>query len=322
MNDRFSAGLWVFAQSPDKFTGYGEFLSVEEQIKAAARVPGLKGLELIAPTHVTLEDVAEVKVWLEEADLQPVSVNPNLWTDEKWQHGALTAPDETLRQEAIDTAKRAIDIGHALGISKMCLWPGQDGFDYSFQADYDRLWDLEAKAIGEIAEYDPGTRIGIEYKAREPRTHMLVSNAAKAALLGCELGLPNVGAYLDFGHALMSREDPAESVTLLARHQRLFGIHVNDCYAQWDDDMMVGSVHIWAMLEFLLALQRVGYDDWISLDLVPQRESPVEASAQSIVTLKNFQRLLTKLDLAALRQAQLEMNAVETQHLIQEMIVA
>lgn len=67
----------------------------------------------------------------------------------------------------------------------------------------------------EIAEYDPGTRIGIEYKPIEPRMHQLVSSAAKAALLGCELGLPNVGAYLDFGHALISKETPAESVALL-----------------------------------------------------------------------------------------------------------
>ena len=47
---------------------------------------------------------------------------------------------------------------------------------------------------------------------------------------------------------------------------------------------------------------------------------PVAASAQSIVTMKSFQRLLAKLDVDALRQAQAEMDAVETQRLVQEMI--
>jgi xylose isomerase len=322
IKDDFSAGLWVFAQSEEKFGGYNRALSVREQIKAAASVPGLKGLELIAPTHVTVENAAEVKRWLEEEGLQPVSVNPYLWTESRWQRGALTSPDPKIRREAIDTAKRAVEIGHILGTRKMCLWPGEDGWDYHFQANFRQIWDLEAEAVREIAEYDPETQIGIEYKTNEPRTHMLVSNAAKTALLGYELGLPNVGGYLDFGHALMSRENPAESVILLARHRRLVGVHVNDNYGTGDNDIMVGSVHFWAMLEFLLALQQVEYDGWVSLDIVPQRESAVAACTQSIITLKNFLQLLARLDLAALRQAQAEMDAIETQRIVQQMIAA
>ena len=48
-NDSFSAGLWVFAQSVEKFGGYTQSLSVRDQIAAAASVPGMSGLELIAP---------------------------------------------------------------------------------------------------------------------------------------------------------------------------------------------------------------------------------------------------------------------------------
>jgi hypothetical protein len=35
--------------------------------------------------------------------------------------------------------------------------------------------------VREIAEYDPKTRVGIEYKTNEPRMYQLVSNAAKAS---------------------------------------------------------------------------------------------------------------------------------------------
>lgn len=322
MNDRFSAGLWVFAQSQEKFGEYNKALSVKEQIQAAASVPGLKGLELIAPTHITIENAKEVKGWLDDARLQPVSVNPYIWTEPQWRRGALTSPDPNVRRQAIETGKRAVEIGQILGTKRMCLWPGEDGWDYHFQADYQRLWDWEAEGIREIAECDPETMIGIEYKMNEPRTHMLTSNAAKAALLGFELGLPNVGAYLDFGHALVSREVPAETVALLSRTKRLVGVHVNDNYGLGDDDMMVGSVHFWEMLEFLLALQQANYDGWLTIDIVPQRESAVAASEQTIVTLKLFQQLLAKLDLAALRKAQANMDAIETQRLVQAMIVS
>ena len=319
-NESFSAGLWVFAQSVEKFGGYTQALSVEDQIKAAALVPGLKGLELIAPLHVTVENAKEVKGWLEDLDLQPVSVNPYVWTEPIWRRGALTSPDPKVRREAIDTAKRAIDIGQVLGTRKMCLWPGEDGWDYHFQASHTQLWDWTAEAVREIAEYDPETQIGLEYKHHEPRTHMLVSNAAKTALLGSELGLPNVGGYLDFGHALMSRENPSESAALLARSDRLVGVHVNDNYGGGDDDIMVGSVHFWAMMEFLFTLDQIGYDSWLTLDLVPTKESPVDACAQSIVSMKNYQRLLNRIDLEELKKAQQELDSIASQRIIQDML--
>jgi sugar phosphate isomerase/epimerase len=150
--------------------------------------------------------------------------------------------------------------------------------------------------------------------------HQLVSSAAKAALLGCELGLANVGAYLDFGHSLISKETPAESVALLSRHHRLVGVHANDNYGLGDDDIMVGAVHVWHTVEFLLALEDADYDGWISLDIVPRRESPVKASTLSIRTLDNLLGLLARLDRNALRQAQGEMDALAAQRLVQELL--
>ncbi len=316
----YSAGLWVFAQSAEKFGGYTSTNPVQQQIRMAASVPGLKGLELISPLHVTLENVNEVKGWLEDAGLEAVSVNPYVWTEAAWQRGAFTSPDPTIRQQAIERGKEAIEIGHILGTYQMCLWPGEDGWDYHFQADYRRLWDLEADGVRQLAEFDPQTRIGVEYKLHEPRTHMLVSSAAKAALLGCALGLPNVGGYLDFGHALMSRENPAESVVLLSRLNRLVGVHVNDNYGMGDDDIVVGSVHFWEMIEFLLTLDEVGYDGWLTLDLVPKREDVVAACAQSIQALEIYRSLIGCLDRSALRAAQQEMDAIATQRLIHGMI--
>jgi hypothetical protein len=73
-------------------------------------------------------------------------------------------------------------------------------------------------------------------------------------------------------------------------------------------------------VEFLLALEDADYDGWISLDIVPRRESPVKASAQSIRTLENLLGLLTKLDRNALRQAQEEMDALAAQRLVQDLL--
>jgi xylose isomerase len=321
MNNAYAAGLWVFAQSAEKFGSYTATATVREQIKLAASVPGLKGLELISPLHVTRENAHEVKGWLADAGLRAVSVNPYVWTEPAWLRGAFTSPDPEVRQQAIDRGKEAIEIGHILGTRQMCLWPGEDGWDYHFQADYRSLWEREAEGVRQLAEFDPETRIGVEYKHHEPRTHMLIGSAAKAALLGCELGLPNVGGYLDFGHALVAMENPSESVVMLSRFKRLIGVHVNDNYGQGDDDIMVGSVHPWEMVEFLLTLDEVGYDGWLTLDLVPTREDVVAACAQSIRALDVYKELVRRIDRAALRQVQQEMDAVEAQRLIHETLL-
>jgi hypothetical protein len=46
----------------------------------------------------------------------------------------------------------------------------------------------------------------------------------------------------------------------------------------------------------------------------------VDACAQSIVSLKNYQQLLARLDLDDLRRAQEDLDAVETQRIIQDML--
>lgn len=320
MKRTFSSGLWVFAQSEEKFGGYVGSWTVLDQIKAAASVPGLKGLELIAPLHVSTENVKEVKSWMDDEGLTTVAVNPYLWTEPQWKYGAISAPDPKVRALAVETAKKSIDIGRALGCSKMDLWPGEDGWDYLFQVNYGQMWDTTAESIRQIAEYDPTYKIGIEYKISEPRMSQYISTAAKAALLGAELGLPNVGAYLDYGHALISRENPADSVALLSRTRRLIGVHVNDNYGLEDDDLTVGSVHLWTTLEFLLALEDYGYKDWVSLDIVPRRESAVKACTQSIVAMEKIYGMIDRLDRVALAKAQAQMDAMETQRIVYGLI--
>ena len=51
-------------------------------------------------------------------------------------------------------------------------------------------------------------------------------------------------------------------------------------YGDWDDDMMVGSVHILAYLELVYWLKRINYKGWLTLDIFPYRENGVAAATQ------------------------------------------
>jgi len=98
--------------------------------------------------------------------------------------------------------------------------------------------------------------------------HSLISTVGKALLIAEEIELDNVGVNMDTGHALMGFENLAESAVLLHRYKRLFYLHLNDNYRDWDYDMIVGGVHIWETLELLYWLNKLGYDGWYTLDLI------------------------------------------------------
>jgi hypothetical protein len=74
------------------------------------------------------------------------------------------------------------------------------------------------------------------------------------------------------------------------------------------------------MLEFLLVLDEVGYDGWLTLDLVPKHESAVDACAQSILNLKRYLTLISRLDREALCNAQAELDAIAAQRIVNELL--
>ena len=93
-------------------------------------------------------------------------------------------------------------------------------------------------------------------------------------------GLDNVGVLLDVGHALAAGENIAEAAALLCQHGKLDYLHLNDNYRSWDDDMMVGAVHLVEYLELVYWLKRLDYQGWLTLDIFPYREDGVRAATE------------------------------------------
>ena len=236
----------------------------------------------------------------------------DLFSDVRWMNGALTSPDEAVRSEAVKIAKTSLRLAKDLGTDQVAMWLGQDGYDYSFQVDYGVSWDRLVEAVKECGRYDPSVKIGLEYKIKEPRTHIFIATVGKALLLVDEVGLENVGVTIDVGHALMAFENPAESVVLLARRNKLFHLHFNDNYGDWDHDMIVGTVHLWELAEMLFWLQEVGYDGWYGLDIYPYREDPVQACEQSIEQIKLAVKFIERVGVDKLRQLIRHGNIAET----------
>lgn len=262
----------------------------------AALVPGLTHVDLNYPDHVA-DEPCDVKAKINDLGLEINGLAMRYYTNPEFKLGAFTHPDAKVRQEAIDLTKRGIDAAMEMGAPLMTLWLGQDGFDYSFQGDYDRMWQDEIDAIRDVANHAPDCMISIEYKPNEPRSFALLPDVATTLLAIDEVGAENLGVTLDFAHVLYADEMPAFAAALINRRSRLLGVHLNDGYAKRDDGLMVGSVHPQATLELLWKITRDGYDGVIYFDTFPDASGidPVEECTTNIETVERFMEIAGKL---------------------------
>src|SRR3990172_1396030 len=107
----------------------------------------------------------------------------DLWTQAKWGRGSLAAPDPSTRQGAVDEVRKVMDWAAELGCPYVDVWPGQDGFDYHFQADYVEAWKWLREGLAECAAHTDRVRVLVEYKPREPRTHCFVDHVGTVLFL-------------------------------------------------------------------------------------------------------------------------------------------
>jgi sugar phosphate isomerase/epimerase len=298
---RYATRLNAFKQKGD---------TVAQMIAAAGRVGGLDAADLNFPDHFDHHQPAELSRILGDNGMALNGLAMRYYTDPGFRLGAFSHPDRTVRRSAIDLTKRGIDALSAMGGRLMTLWMGQDGFDYSFQADYARMWDDSIAAIAEVADHNPSVDIAIEYKPNEPRAHVVMPDMTTTLLALAEVGRPNTGVTLDFCHMLFAGEMPARAAMLAGRKSRILGVHLNDGYGKRDDGLIAGSVHPVQTVELFLELDRQGYDGVIYFDTFPDHggTDPVgEARANIAVTdrLRQIARgLAGNADLASAQAAQ------------------
>lgn len=291
MKSKYSVILSNVGSCADRFLtgGYDRPYALSELFERVAQIPQVTGVELVGTWHVTENNVKELKSRLERHGLQLVSIIPDHFGQMKWKSGSFASKDAEVRRMAVAHTKEMIDAAIELGGSLISLWPGQDGYDYLFQADYIQERDWFAEGVREVCRYRPDVKISLEYKPKEPRTHSYLSNVATSLLIAQEVGTDNVGVTIDFGHALNAYETPAESVALLKKYgNKLFHVHMNDNFRHWDDDMIVGSIHTIETLEFFYWLRRTGYDGWLSIDQYPYREDGLEAVREGVNAMEAF----------------------------------
>ncbi len=319
---KVAAGVWYLGATSDRFVreGYRPDRNMEERFKLAASVECVTGLEMHYPTEVTDDNYRDLKKLADDLGMTIVQLCPHLWVDPRWKYGQFSNPDPKLRREAIDLAKRTMEIADYMEAEIMVYWPAQDGYDYPFQVDHLKRLDDLTNGLAEWADHNPDQKVVIEYKAFEPRSRIMLPTVGHCMTIINELNRPNLGINIDVGHALIMQENIAESLAMCMRYEKLFHTHWNDNWKMFDDDVIVGSVNLWETLEALFWLDEWGYDGWFGLDLFPYREPPEKAVAESVKNLKFGYELLSRVPKEELYEVFTSSDAIKASQLMRRML--
>jgi sugar phosphate isomerase/epimerase len=324
MTPKISLALSIFTGVPDGYCreGYRDTPKLQERISAAAKLKGVQAVEL-EQTDISQElSAKDVKRLLKDYNLECSAVSANLAYDRRFALGAFGNQHQKTRNAAIDEGRKAVDIARTVGAPLVTVRLYTDGFDYPFQVDYGTHWNTVISSIKTIAKYaSPDVNVAIAYKPKEPRKHLTVATVGKSLSLCQEIAMKNVGVAMNFSHAMMAGENPAESIAFLSRANKLFAVYFADTYRSSDDGLIPGSVNMWELMEALFYLKTSKHKGHMTMDMIPQRLDPTHACQIAIGNMSIFWKKLEKLDTSEIRRAQKTLDAVESQKIIRRVML-
>ena len=186
------------------------------------------------------------------------------------RRGADIAPaDDAAFAEAMEDMRRWVDLFNGLGVKAGVLHLGGRGLKAAGWST-ERIFARRVEALTEIATYakDGPTRICLENLGKDSG----VRDAAEITRVIDTLGMSNVAACLDTGHANMEGLDSAEFVRGLG--PALKALHIADNLGTSDDHMLPygrGTVN-WT--ETMIALREIGYSGLFNFEVPGENRCP------------------------------------------------
>lgn len=252
---------------------------------------GFPAVEILADTPhafvptLTDADRAEIRRTLKARKLRISNINANCtfgyWKDappEAYFEPSLISPNDTLRNDRIDLIRRTIDLAHDLGAANISITTGRCTGSINPQKAAERLRSAllplldhaDRKNINIGIELEPGLYLEFVDELRE--------------WVG-RLNHPRFGANLDIGHSVVNGERIDESVLTLAG--RIWNLHVEDLPGRKHYHTIPGDgAFDWPQLK--RALETVGYDRCLTVELYTMTDDPVTAARRSYAFLSQI----------------------------------
>ncbi|AYB00553.1 sugar phosphate isomerase/epimerase family protein [Lachnoanaerobaculum umeaense] len=220
-------------------------------------------------------EVLEIKKMANANGLEIPSVG--VWS--LWDNNPVSN-DLSIRKKAVDIIERQLEFASILGADTILVIPGYTHCSFAknpekvaYNVAYDRAYELFFKLEKVAREYK--VSIGIENVWNK----FLLSPLEIRKFLD-DINSEYVGSYFDVGN-IMYIGDPSDYIEILGRHIKK--IHISDYRVEQSGlgafvDIFAGDVDFF---EVIKSLKKIGYDDYLMLEMLPNYKRLPELSIYS-----------------------------------------
>jgi sugar phosphate isomerase/epimerase len=251
--------------------------------EAARRLAGMgyRGVEIMAdvphawPAFLLEEQKQAIRDSLKQNNLAISNINSFMMhavndARQRYWHPSWIEPDRHYRQIRIDHTTRALTLAKELGAPCITTEPGgpvEAGASWSAAL---KLFVEGLKPVLEHAEKE-GVLLLVE-----PEPGLLIETCDQFLELMQHLDSPAVGLNFDIGHAYCVGDDPATSIPRVAKYIRHF--HLEDIAATRVHHHLIPGEGAIDFAATLRAIQAIGYQGWITIELYPYVDDPDDAA--------------------------------------------
>jgi sugar phosphate isomerase/epimerase len=260
--------------------------SIEETIARVAAL-GYAGIELLAdvphawPAGLLEVQKQSIRDALAKHNLTISNINAfmmNAIADPRqpYWHPSYIEPDPHYRAIRREHTKRSLHLAHELGAPHITIEPGGPlATDQSWQVGADIFYNELMPCI-EVAE-----KLGVPILI-EPEPELLIERFQQYLDFIGRIDSPMIGLNFDIGHAYCVGEDPQDWVAKMANHTRHY--HFEDIAATRVHQHLVPGRGAIDFAATLAAIQKTGYNGWLTVELYPYIDEPDDAAREA----KNF----------------------------------
>ena len=242
-----------------------------------AKDAGFEGVELAIDgageltLNSTEKEIKEVKKIADDLGLALYSLSCGLC----WEY-RLSDDDPAIRQKAKDMIKKQLETAKILGADSALVLPGVVNVEFSHpevKVPYDVCYERALEGINELKTFAEDLKVNI---ALENVWNKFLLSPMEMRDFIDKIGSEYVGSYLDIGNTLYC-SFPEDWVRILGK--RIKKVHFKDYRLQAGGlhgfvDLLAGDVNY---PEVVKALEEVGYDDWVSAEMIPNYKYYTEA---------------------------------------------
>jgi xylose isomerase len=311
LEPKFSAGVWFFAPAGGRFHDrYVPEMPIEKRLEIAGELVeyGLQSLEAHYPAEINEDNLPLYQELEKSTGIRVITVVPGLFYDAEFEFGSLSSPIPEVRKMAIERTITTLKMNQELGTDFAIVWPGIDGFESALGIDFYAMWHRFEDGLASAMDAAPGVRIAIEPKPYEPRGNNIYRNTADGLIMEKRIQSEENKKFLaeghamvtlnpEVGHVLMGFEDLAYSFSRILRQGRLAHTHWNSQpLGNYDQDLNVGLISPEQALAAMYALKMHGYNEFLGIDINPERMPVKQALINNMDRLKALIQMTDEMD--------------------------